>query len=69
MLTNHGSNPIHREQTPQLRGTTTFQPAESAPQTQQYKQNERLKNTQQVKEYDKSPPNQTKEEIGSPPEK
>ena len=30
----------------------------------------RQRNTQQVKEHDKSPPNQTKEEeIGNPPEK
>ena len=29
----------------------------------------RQRNTQQLKEHDKSPPNQTKEEIGSLPEK
>ena len=29
----------------------------------------RQRNTQQVKEHDKCPPNQTKEEIGSLPEK
>ena len=43
------------------------------PQTQQSKQNEKKKkkrNIQQVKEHDKCPPNQTKEEdIGSLPEK
>ena len=42
------------------------------PQTQQYKQDEKAEKsfTQQVKEHDKCPPNQTKEEeIGSLPEK
>ena len=66
-LTSHYSNPTHREQAPQLRGNTNFHPTERA---QQYKKSERQRNIQQVKEFDKCPPNQTKEEeIGSPPEK
>ena len=45
------------------------QPTERVPQTQS-EQNERQRDTQQVKEHDKFPPNQTKEEeIGSLPEK
>jgi len=40
------------------------------PQTQQSKQNEKAEKHSQVKEHDKSPPNQTKEEeIGNLPEK
>ena len=40
------------------------------PQTQQYKQDEEAEKTQQVKEQDKCPPNQTKEEeIGNLPDK
>ena len=43
---------------------------ERPPQTHQYKQDERQRNTQQVKEQDKCPPNQTKEEeIGNLPDK
>ena len=33
-----------------------------APQTQQSKQDEKAENIQQIKEHDKCPPNQTKEE-------
>ena len=40
-LTSYWSNLTHSEQTPQLRGTTTLQTAERAPQTQQAKQNEK----------------------------
>ena len=40
------------------------------PQTQQYKQDEKAEKYQQVKEQDKYPPNQTKEEeIGNLPDK
>jgi len=47
-----------------------IQPTESVPQTQQSEQNEKARNIQQVKELDKYPPNQTKEEeIGSLSEK
>ena len=49
---------------------TYFQPTERPPKTQQSKQKKRQRNIQQVKEHDKFPPNQTKEEeIGSLPEK
>ena len=37
-LTSHQSNPTHKEQTPQLRGTMNFQSAERVYQTQQSKQ-------------------------------
>ena len=40
----------------------TLQSEERRPQTQQTKQNEKQRNIQQVKEHDKTPPNQTKEE-------
>ena len=40
-LTSHRSNPTQKEQTPQLRGTMNFQPAEGAIQIQQSKQNEK----------------------------
>ena len=40
-LTSHQSNPTHKEQTPQLRGTMNFQPAERATQIQESKQNEK----------------------------
>ena len=50
--------------------STNGQNAERPPQTQQYKQDERQRNTQQVKEQDKWPPKQTKEEeIGNLPDK
>ena len=50
--------------------STNCQNTERPPQTQQYKQMKRQRNTQQVKEQDKRPPNQTKEEeIGNLPDK
>ena len=43
---------------------------EKPPQTQQYKQDEKAEKYQKVKEQDKCPPNQTKEEeIGNLPDK
>ena len=49
---------------------TNCQNTERPPQTQQYNQMKRQRNTQQVKEQDKCPPNQTKEEeIGNLPDK
>ena len=42
--------------------STNCQNTERPPQTQQYKQMKRQRDTQQVKEQDKCPPNQTKEE-------
>ena len=68
-MTSHWSNPTHRKQTPHLRGTTTFQPAERAHQTQQSEQSEKADKYSADEEHDKTPPNQTKEEIGSLPEK
>jgi len=69
-LTSHWSNPTHREQTQQLRGTTNFQPAEMAPQHSNLNKMKRQRNIQQVKEHDKKPPNQAKwEEVWSLPEK
>ena len=59
-----------REEPPQQRGTTNCQNTERPPQTQQTKQYEKQRNTQQVTEHDKCPPNKTQEEeIGSLPEK
>ena len=50
--------------------STNCQNTERLPQTQQYKQEKRQRNTQQVKEQDKCPPSQTKEEeIGNIPDK
>ena len=40
-----------------------FQSTEREPQTQKSKQMKRQRNTQQVKEHDKWPTNQTKEEV------
>ena len=65
-LTSHWSNPTHREQTRQLRGTMNFQPSEIAPQHSNLNKMKRQRNIQQVKEHDKILPNQMKEEeIGS----
>ena len=50
--------------------STTCKNTEKPPQTQQYNQDEETEETQQVKEQEKCPPNQTKEEeIGNLPEK
>ena len=59
-LTSHRSNPTHREKTPQLRETMTFQPAERAYKHSNLNKMKRQRNIQQVKENDKdkSPPNQ-----------
>ena len=46
-ITRYWSNPTQREQTPKLRGTTTFQSTERRPQTQKTKQNEKIENFQQ----------------------
>ena len=69
-LTSHSSNPIHREEPPQYRGTTNCRNTEKPSQTQQSKQDEKSEKYSVGKEHDKCPPNQTKEEeIGSLPEK
>ena len=63
-FTRHWLNSTHKRQTPQLRGTTTFQPEEKRLQTQQIKQNENtekyaadkgtwLKKTQMIKQMKK----------------
>ena len=50
--------------------STNSQNIERPPQKQQYNQDEETEETQQVKEQEKCPPNQTKEEeIGNLPEK
>ena len=50
--------------------TTNSQNIERPPQKQQYNQDEETEETQQVKEQEKCPPNQTKEEErGNLPEK
>ena len=50
--------------------STNYQNIKRPPQTQQYNQDEETEETQQVKEQEKCPPNQTKEEeIGNLPEK
>ena len=59
-MTSHSSNPTHREQAPQLKGTPNFQPTKGTPNTAKEK----------AEIHDKCPPNQTKEEeIRSLPEK
>ena len=63
-LTSHLSNPTHREE-PQ---TSSIQ--KGHPKHSNLNKMKRQRNIQQVKEHDKCPPNQTKEEeIGSLPEK
>ena len=52
-LTSHRSNPTHREKTPQLRETMTFQPAERAYKHSNLNKMKRQRNIQQVKENDK----------------
>ena len=50
--------------------STNCQNTERSPQAHQYKQDEEANNYPQVKEQDKCPPNQTKEEeIGNLPDK
>jgi len=63
-LTSHWSNPTHREE-PQ---TSSIQKGHT--KHSNLNKTKRQRNIQQVKEHDKCPPNQTKEEeIGSLPEK
>ena len=64
-MTSHLSNPNHREEPPQ---TSSIQ--KGRPKHNNLNKMKRQRNIQQVKEHDKCPPNQTKEEeIGSLPEK
>ena len=55
---------LHNKEEPQ---TTSIQ--KGHPKHSNLNKMERQRNLQQVKEHDKCPPNQTKEEIGSLPEK
>ena len=69
-LTSHSSNPIHREEPPQKKKPQTFSLQKDHHKHSNLNKIKRQRNTQQVREHDKCPPNQTKEEeIGSPPEK
>ena len=73
ILTNHWSNPTHRKQNPQFRGTTTFQAAKRAPPKQQDKQNEKAEkySTGEITWYKTTnqKKKKKKEEIGVLPEK
>ena len=69
-MTSQSSNPTYWVKSPQYKGTTDHQNTERPLQTQQPKQDEKERNIQQVKEHEKCPPNQKKEEeIGNLPEK
>ena len=67
-LTTYGSNPTHKDQVSQQNGAI-IQPAERRPKPQKSKEMKRERNTQPVKEHDKSPPKLTEEEIEIIPEK
>ena len=70
IFTSHWSNPAHREETPQLSETMALQPAKGDPKQSKVNEMKRQRNIHQMKEHDKNPPNQTKEEeIGSLPER
>ena len=68
-LTSHSSNPTHREEPPNKEEPQTSSIQKGHPKHSNLNNTKRQRNTQQVKEHDKSPPNQNKEEIGSLPEK
>ena len=64
-LTSKLYNPTYSEETPQ-----TARIQKGHPKLRNINKMKRQRNTQQVKEQDKCPPNQTKEEeIGNPPDK
>ena len=69
--TSHKSNPTHREQSPQYKEEPRNSSLQKGhPKHSNLNKMKRQRNIQQVKEYDKCPPNQTKEEgIRSLPEK
>ena len=68
--TSHWTNLTHWGQTPKTMGTTNLQPKKRRPQTQYVKKMRRQRNTQQMKEQGKNPPDETnEEEIGSQPAK
>ena len=62
ILTSQLSNPTHWMKPPQQKGTTDHQNTESPLQTQQYKQEWKAEKYPKVKEHEKCPPSQTKEE-------
>ena len=69
-MTSHSSNPTHREQLHNKEGTQTSSIQKGHPKHSNLSKMKRKRNTHQVKEHDKSPQNQTKEEeIRSLPEK
>ena len=69
-LTNHEFNPTHKEQPPQKEEPQTSVLQKDHRKHSNLNKLKRQRNIQQVKEHDKCPPNQTKEEeVGSPPEK
>ena len=69
-LASHSSNPTHREEAPQKKESQTTRIQKGHPKHSNLNKMKRQRNTQQVKEHDKCPLNQTKEEeIGSLPEK
>ena len=69
--TSHKSNPTHREQSPQYKEEPRNSSLQKGhPKHSNLNKMKRQRNVQQVKEHDKCPPSQTKEEeIGSLPEK
>ena len=70
-LTSQSSNPMHWVKSPQWKGTTDHQNSERPLSTHSnLNKMKRQRNTQQVKEHEKCPPSQTKEEeIGNLPKK
>ena len=68
-MTSHSSNPTHREEIHNKEEPQTSSIQKSHPKHSNLNKMKRQRNIQQVKEHDKCPPNQTKEEIRSLPEK
>ena len=69
-MTSHLTNPHTTRKCHNKENSTNVQNTERTPQNQQFKQDEETEEYQQIKEQDKCPPNQTKEEeIGNQPDK
>ena len=72
-MTSHSSNPTHRKDPSTIKrncGRVTSSIQKGHPKDSHLNKMKRQRNVQQVKEHDKCPPNQAKEEeIGSLPEK
>ena len=69
-MTNHLYKPTHSEEMPNKENSKNRQNTESTPQLSNLNKMKRQRNTQQIKEQDKCPPNQTKqEEIENLPDK